>query len=195
MKKSKLIIFTIAIVSLCLSCYSIFNKWEKIYLSKSNETTLILYNTKYATIYFELNTIKNKLKENIKSSDYGGQYYEKLFLNRLDTAKNNIIVYRLNTYKPIIKSYLDTINNPELSKYDKWYNSLKLEDNHYDYALALEWISLELLKEGKAKVYNKVLNKAEEFIYSKKYDNGLSWGEEFKLSNDSIFINAMYGIR
>ena len=87
------------------------------------------------------------------------------------------------------------MDNPDIEFYKYWLNSTTFEEDHDISRYSMEWLSLDLIKKGKARVYNKKRQKDEQFIYFKEYDNGLSWGEEYYLSNDQILIKAMCGIR
>ena len=193
MKKRLSIILSVCLVAI-LICFLLYGSKGRVYLEGDIESPKVIYDTKAAIITLSTVDVIAKLQEEM-NHPLGGQYYHKMLFDRLDTATQNCHIISTRSYKPVVDYYpVDTLD-PQIIEYKNWRNKMEFPENHQDYELALEWLSLELLEEGKAEVYNKELKRNEECIFVKKTDDGLAWYSEYRFENEEIFIRVMTAIR
>ena len=192
-KKKLLIVLAISFVGF-LVCFLLYRNKDRVYLDSDILSPKIIYDTKSAIITLSTKDVVSKLQEEM-NHPLGGQYYDKMLFTRLDTATQDCYITRTLSYRPVIDYYPPDTLDPKITEYKKWRNEMQFPENHHDYELALEWLSLELLEEGKAEVYNKELERNEDYIFVKKTDDGLARWLEFRFENEEIFIRVMTAIR
>lgn len=192
MKKGLLITLAACIVGI-LIYFFLFGYNRRVDLKAGLSSPKIIYDTKLAIVKLSVEDVKMKLKEQM-NDPYREQYYYEVLFVRLDTATIDCKVTRTKSYKPKFDYVPDSLD-PKVVEYNNWAKEILFSENHHSYELALDYLSLELIEEGKAEVYNKNLARNEKYIFVKELDDGLAWWSEYRFSNKEIFIRVMTAIR
>ncbi len=186
--KKTLLIYFILILSVLFGCSS--HKKKRINLSGFSDRNEVVYETQKAKFIFSKNSILD-------------------YCNKTDTQDHNNFIYRQvveylknYSYNSIVIS--DTLGT-EMTPYNTVYSTsidnatlIRVRNEKKEYAFvpeAMNWILLDLIQNGKLKIYDKTANQFVDYIIFHLTETKTYGESEILLPNDSSIFIKMRWIR
>ena len=147
----------------------------------------IVYETDLVVMYFSKQDIINKCRESYKKHSH--QKHKLTFISYLQKNKDDNIII-----KDSIVTELDTTHvfggiKDTIMQVPDWTNT------QTQFVDIMRWTSIDLLEEGRAKVFDKANHEYSKFVNFIRRDEKTSGGVKISLPNGTIFIDRLIWIQ
>jgi len=163
-------------------------KTGRIKLKDYDDNQEVIFKTENATLYFSRRDVINQIKKTIKKYDHLSA--RKKLMNYIESKDDKKIII----VDSIVRK-LDTTMNFMGSTSDTLIVVADRNDIQTLFAEEMKWTSIELLEDGRAKVFDKINNDFVEYIYIHRQETKELGTITFSLPNGTKFLDELLYIQ